>query len=65
MHKCGLEEKEITGGTDRREPQLQRRVRKKGTHMGMHKKIISPKPLAWKMRGAEFYEFLKSAGLKA
>ena len=38
MHKCGLEEKEITGGTDRREPRLQRRVIKRGTHMGMHKK---------------------------
>lgn len=31
----------------------------------MHKKNISPKPLAWKMREAEFQEFLKRVGLKA
>ena len=31
----------------------------------MHKENISPKPLAWKMRRAEFHEFLQPMGLKA
>ena len=39
--------------------------RKRGAHRGTHKQNISPKPFAWKMRGAEFHEFLQPAELKA
>lgn len=36
---------------------------KRKEHPGTHKNI-SPKPFVWKMRGAEFFEFLQSVGLK-
>ena len=45
-----------------REPWAQRRATEKGAHRGtVHKEIISPKPLAWKTRGAEFCEFLATS----
>ena len=28
------------------------------------KEKVSPKPMAWKMRGAEYHEFLQPVGLK-
>ena len=40
------------------------RGRERGAHKGTHKLNTFPKPLAWKMRGAEFCEFLPTAGLK-
>lgn len=50
------------GATERWKLCSGKRVREE--HPGMHKDI-SPKPLAWKMRGAQFCEFLQSVGLKA
>jgi len=38
---------------------------KRGAHRGTHKENISPKPLVWKTRGAGFYVFLPSEGLRA
>ena len=38
--------------------------REGGVHRRMHKENISPKPLAWKMRRAEFHKFLQPAGLE-
>ena len=38
-------------------------MREKSTR-GMHKEKVSPKPLAYKMRGAELCEFLQAAGIK-
>lgn len=35
-----------------------------GIRRGMHKGNISPKPLAEKMRGVDFYEFLQPMGLR-
>lgn len=34
-------------------------------HRRMHKENISPGLLAWKMKMAEFFEFLQQVGLKA
>ena len=39
--------------------------RERGAHRRTHKEDASPKPLAWKTRGAEFCEFMKPSGLKA
>lgn len=39
---------------------MQRKVRESGTHKDSCKKNISPKPLAGKMKGAEFHEFATS-----
>lgn len=47
-------EKELWGG----------RCERKGTYKGMHMANISPEPLAWKMRGAAFYEFFQPVELK-
>lgn len=38
--------------------------REKGTHRGRHKRKVSPKPLVWKMRGAEFHKSMQPTGLK-
>lgn len=34
------------------------KAKERGAHRGTHKENISPKPLAWKMTGAELCEFL-------
>lgn len=44
-------------------PGLWRRV--EGAHRTTHKENVNLKPLAWKMRGAEFGEFLQPEGPKA
>ena len=41
------------------------RVRQRRSHRVMLKENVFPKLLAWKMRGAEFNEFLQPAELKA
>lgn len=37
--------------------------KRRGEHRGMHRESLLPKPLAWKMKGAEFNKFLQSMGL--
>ena len=60
MQTHSLEEKQITAAVEGREMRSQRRVRKRSTQRN-----VSPKPLAWKIRGAEFRGFLQLVGLKA
>ena len=38
---------------------MQRKVRERGAHRGMHKETVFPKPLAGKIRGAELSDSLK------
>jgi len=42
----------------------QKGKRKKGAQRETHKENTSPKPLAGKMRGVDFCEFLQPTGLK-
>lgn len=39
--------------------------REREEHREIHKENISPRPLAWKMRGVDFHEYLKPVALKA
>ena len=49
-----LGEKGLSGAVEGREHWSQRKVRESGVHRGMYKENTSPKPLAGKMRGADF-----------
>ena len=60
----GLRQKQIVSAAEGREPWSWRKVRKSGENSDIHKENTSPKPLAGKMRGIEFHEFLQSARLK-
>ena len=52
------------GAAKGREPWSWRKAEKRGTHRDVHKKNTSTKPLAGKIRGDDFHEFLQPAGLK-
>lgn len=56
-------EKWIAGATKRREPWSWKTV-KSGIQKDMYQKNNFPKPLAGKVRGAEFYVLLQPAWLK-
>lgn len=45
------------GAAEMMEPWWQRKVRESTTHREMHKENTTPKPLAGKIRGADFCEF--------
>ena len=62
MQRHSLKEKWISGAAVGREPSLQRKSYKRKEHKREHTKRVSPKPLAWKMRGAKFHEFLQPVG---
>lgn len=47
-----------------REPWSQRREKESGAHRGSHKENTFPMPVVGKSRGADFPEFLQSAGLE-
>ena len=64
MWRNGLGEKWITDAAGGREPSLWRKVRWTGANSGKQKENTSPKPLAGKMREAEFHEFLQPVGIK-
>lgn len=62
--RCGLWKKQTAGDAEGWEPWSQRKVRESGAHMDTHKEVTSPKPLARKMRGAGFCDFLQPKGFK-
>ena len=66
MKKCVFREKQTACAMEVGELWSWRRERERerGTDKEMHKGDISPKPLAWKMRGVEFHDFMQSARLK-
>ena len=47
-----------------REPWSWRSARDRLTRRGVHWEVESPQQLAWKVRGAEFCEFVQPAELK-
>ena len=49
--------RQISGAVEVREPWSWRKARESGTHKDKHKGSILPKPLAGKMRGADFICF--------
>ena len=65
MRRNGLGEKQILAATEGREGAVVMEKGEREGHTGMHEESISPWPLAWKVRRAEFCEFLQAEGLNA
>ena len=66
MQRHGLGEKQIKDAMEEREPWFWRRVRQRErSTQGNAQEEYLPKIIAWKMRGAEFHEFLQLVELKA
>lgn len=53
----------ITGAAEGRDP-CHRERQEREAHRGMYKENTFPKPLAEKMRGGDFYDFLLPVGSK-